>query len=568
MYSTRVRTTRRWFVAAAAAVVAVLVVLIAIQAEGPETLDPADAGSKTPATASDPTPSTPVRSEPSGTVELTFEVTTDEATASGSALVRHDTHPARLHHWLAQQVATYGPQDGGVEFSASGPLVVQQPRGSATSVVFRAGDVVRPVRVPAQEKATTIRVDLSSDAMRQVLVLVVDGRTHEPVPGAVVGCLWHDTGDTHSTPPSVTPGDTVGVRAPPRSTAEGATLTCDQDGVATFMAPGPGALLLRAPGARIDEGSPHSARVIVMDGGPSTIAVTLIAPEPRQQVRFVVQGDGLEDPRGAGMLFVRRVAGGPSYERPMPKALQRGRHELDLELPTGTFVVDVLPTGRFQVSGDTLFEVVETEDSASADAPQRVEVAVLDRPETCSVRLVGVPIQHHPLRVYARQDGGRHVDRPDVPFLGPRRWGPAAMKTPAIPGVVRLVGIGTSECFLSKPVELTRAEVEVPMEPASLVSVVWSGWTETDEPRGGIPANATLSVRVGSEVFLAGFRPHLSVVGRVPSPTWCADLVVPRPVADPRVFLECIDEEGRTLWSDEVELIAPRIPVFVGFDAG
>ncbi len=309
------------------------------------------------------------------------------------------------------------------------------------------------------------------------------------------------------------------------------TQKTDSHGYLVFEEDKPGYFLVLAPGANLRDKAPYLGAVVMTPSVPiHKLAITLLVPEPRVKVDFLVHV-GLPPSQGLPpKLFLKRMDGELGTLFPMPGILGKGKNRFSLEVPRGTYELSALPLGRIRIPKQNQILRIQKEG-------QKVELSLFAEGKKVPVTLKGLGYRDFPVSVYPRAARPLLDDELKMMFCGPYRWR-IPKNLAAFPrGVFDVLAFGRFGTWISKRKHSSKeASMVVQLEPATLMDFVWRG----ELPRG----SAMMRVRNERGVFFRVLSKRLVPEGGGMFRALVGRLVLPRG----RVQLDLM-EGDKVLWS-------------------
>jgi len=310
-------------------------------------------------------------------------------------------------------------------------------------------------------------------------------------------------------------------------------------GYVRFRSLEPGAFLACAPGAKPGDRPPRCwAFVMPANMSASEVVCTLVAAEPKVQVRLDVDAVFETTGRDAPKLFLRRLDDLAGGLHPMPGVLTAGKQEVVIGVPPGQYGVEVLPLGQLEVVlEDQVLQVPRT-------GSPRFKVGLAGRKDRIDVELVGISRKDLPVTVTPRPIGKLLNTGEELMFCGPYRWPRTIERIAAPSGDAFVVVSGRNRRFWisDKAVRFTGPRTRVNLVPATMVNV-----SSSRQPKAQAKAIVAVHTRLGDDALL--LKPMLFSVDGVDKLMFTGSIVVPE--GDVRLEYEPDETSGKT-WSRKI----------------
>ncbi|MFQ5507547.1 MAG: hypothetical protein ACE5F1_22515, partial [Planctomycetota bacterium] len=190
----------------------------------------------------------------------------------------------------------------------------------------------------------------------------------------------------------------------------------DAWGYARFRGLEPGGFLVCAPGTKPGAPPPHTARVILPAGMPTTeMPVTVVVPEKTYEIELKVtasfsKGLGPMAPK----LYLKRLYRRMGQLFPAAGVVSKRTQVEKLRVPEGLYELGVQPLGSMRIlSGPRAIDV-------KPGGERSFELLLEQNEVETEVTLHGLP--EYPVTVYPRPAEGIWDGNHDLYFCGPHRW--------------------------------------------------------------------------------------------------------------------------------------------------
>jgi hypothetical protein len=306
----------------------------------------------------------------------------------------------------------------------------------------------------------------------------------------------------------------------------------------------PSFFVVLSPGATIEDLPPQVAEACAQPGPVGRdLVCMMVMPPVRQRVDLEIRADFVPRRGLPPQLFFRSVGADASVYRARG-LLRPGDSDSSVELPSGSFVPQILPLGILRVVSPSSVIVRE------AGVNPRVEVHIEQNRTETDVEILGLERQDFPVTVCPIEASVRQPAAPGVLFVGDHRW-QAPKRKVLFPALRARLGIyGRAQAWLSRDVlQLGEPSLQVETMPASILQIHWAA------PPSTAIASFRIRVSSGIEDMELGLERSVERVGDRARISLTGAILVPHgPVS-----VTCSDLAGKPIWHRSIACEGHRV---------